>query len=121
MGAKNKQRRRRQSDKKVTFNPEDTDMEAGSSGGVENGGTKAGGGQAKPSDDGEEFSLDEVLKLGGTQVGPGPEDRDNSVLLIRSMSLRSSKVTWIMSSSLVMMTKNLPPFADYDMEIRLWS
>lgn len=77
MGAKNKQRRRRKGDKKVTFNPEETDMEAGSSGGVENGGTEAGGGQAKPSD-GEEFSLDEVLRLGGTQVGPSPQDRDNS-------------------------------------------
>lgn len=78
MGAKNKQRRRRKSDKNVTFNPEETDMEAGSSGGVENGGTTAGGGQAKPSDDGEEFSLDEVLRLGGTQVGSGPEGRVNS-------------------------------------------
>lgn len=78
MGAKNKQCRRRKGDKKVTFNPEETNMEAGSSGGVENGGSEAGGGQAKPSDGEEQFSLDEVLRLGGTQVGPGPEDRGNS-------------------------------------------
>lgn len=48
-------------------------MEAGSSGGLENEGTAADGGQAKSGDDGEEFSLGEVLRLGGTQVGPGPK------------------------------------------------
>lgn len=69
MGAKNKQRSRRKGDKKVTFNHEELDMEAGSSEGVENGETVAGRGQSKPSDGGEEFNLDEVLRLGGTQVG----------------------------------------------------
>lgn len=72
MGAKNKHRRGRNGDKKVTFNPEETDMEA-----VGSGATGANDGQAKSGDDGEEFSLDEVLRLGGTQVGPGLEDRDN--------------------------------------------
>lgn len=69
MGAKNKQRRKRNSAKKVTFNPKETDMEAESSGAGENGGTAADGGQTQSDDGGEELSLDEVLRLGGTQVG----------------------------------------------------
>lgn len=78
MAAKNKQRRRKKDDKKVTFNPGETDMEPGNSGGVEDGGTAAGGGQTKPSDGEQEFSLDEVLRLGGTQVSPGSEEQDVS-------------------------------------------
>lgn len=74
MGAKNKQRVRRKGDKKVTFHPEEADMEAGSSAGMENGEAGAGGGPAKSSDGGEEFSLDEVLRLGGTQVCLGLAD-----------------------------------------------
>lgn len=78
MAAKNKQRRRKKGDKTVTFGPEETDMGAGNSGGPEDGGTEAGGGQTKPSDGGEEFSLDEVLKLGGTKVSPGPRSRTSA-------------------------------------------
>lgn len=74
MAAKNKQRRRKKGAKKVTFDPEEKDMEAGNSGEAEDGATAAGGsggGRAKPADGGgEEFNLDEVLKLGGTQVSP---------------------------------------------------
>lgn len=96
MAAKNKQRRRRKGDTKVTFNPEETDMEAGNSEGVEDGETAAGGGgQTKPRAGGEEFNLDEVLKLGGTQVGPWR----------RASAWWFSRVTWIMSSSVGIMTK----------------
>lgn len=110
MGAKNKQRRRKKGDKTVTFSPEEADMEAGNSGGPEDGETAAGGGQTKPSDGGEELSLDEVLRLGGTKVGPGPRSRT----LNWSMSAWwSSGVTRVASSSVVVMTTSLLLLAVY--------
>lgn len=64
MAAKNKHRKKSNASRKVVF-AEENDMEA------ENGGEEEDGGSG--SDDGvknddEEFSLDEVLWLGGTQV-----------------------------------------------------
>lgn len=55
----------------MTFEPEEKDMEAENSGGEEEGDSRADGGEGRPDKGGgDEFSLEEVLRLGGTQVGP---------------------------------------------------
>ncbi|KAM6992818.1 CCAAT/enhancer-binding protein zeta [Tautogolabrus adspersus] len=69
MAAKNKQRKRSKATTKVTFQPEN-DMEAENDAGEEDGDDEAAGeGEDKAKqDEEEEFSLDEVLRLGGTQA-----------------------------------------------------
>lgn len=56
----------------MTFRPEENDMEAENSGGEEDEdpGAGRGGGRPKKEEEGEEeeFNLEEVLRLGGTQV-----------------------------------------------------
>lgn len=67
MAAKNKHRKKSKATRKVTFQPEDNDMEAenGSGEGDEDG--AAVGGEDRMEKE-EEFNLEEVLRLGGTQV-----------------------------------------------------
>ncbi|XP_059212983.1 CCAAT/enhancer-binding protein zeta [Centropristis striata] len=67
MAAKNKHRKRSKATK-VSFQPAEDDMEAGQSGGEEDGEEPANGGQDGGKKQDEEFNLDEVLKLGGTQA-----------------------------------------------------
>lgn len=54
----------------MTFQPEENDMEAENNGGEgdEDPGADEGEGRAKKEEEEEEFSLEEVLRLGGTQV-----------------------------------------------------
>lgn len=65
MAAKNKHRKKPKTSQKTTFQPEENDVEA------ENGGEEedehSAKGRAKKEDE-EELDLDEVLRLGGTQV-----------------------------------------------------
>ncbi|XP_070705152.1 CCAAT/enhancer-binding protein zeta [Pempheris klunzingeri] len=68
MAAKNKQRRKSKTTSKVTFEPEKDDMEAENSGGEEDGDLEADGGEVATKKEKEEFSLEEVLRLGGTQA-----------------------------------------------------
>lgn len=70
MAAKNKHRTKTKAAKTVTFEPDEKDMEVENSGGEEEGDSGADGGEGRPDKGGDEFSLDEVLRLGGTQVGP---------------------------------------------------
>lgn len=70
MAAKNKHRKKTKATKTVTFEPEEKDMEAENSGGEEEGDSGADAGEGRPDKGGDEFSLEEVLRLGGTQVGP---------------------------------------------------
>lgn len=70
MAAKNKHRKKTKAAKTVAFEPEEKDMEAENSGGEEEGVSGADGGEGRPDKGGDEFSLEEVLRLGGTQVGP---------------------------------------------------
>ncbi|XP_076612761.1 CCAAT/enhancer-binding protein zeta isoform X2 [Chaetodon auriga] len=64
MAAKNKQRKRAKATSKVTFQPEENDMEAENNGEEEDG---ADEGEDRAKQD-EDFSLEEVLRLGGTQA-----------------------------------------------------
>lgn len=70
MAAKNKHRKKSKASGKVTFRPEENDMEAENGGGEEDedSGAGRGGGRPKKEEEEEEFNLDEVLRLGGTQV-----------------------------------------------------
>lgn len=68
MAAKNKHRKRSKASSKVTFQPEENDMEAENSGGDEEEDPAADEGEDGGKNEEEEFSLDEVLRLGGTQV-----------------------------------------------------
>ncbi|XP_041661344.1 CCAAT/enhancer-binding protein zeta [Cheilinus undulatus] len=68
MAAKNKHRKKTKSAKKVTFQYAENDMEAENSGGEEDEDPDTGGGEDKAKKDEEEFSLEEVLRLGGTQA-----------------------------------------------------
>lgn len=67
MAAKNKHRKKSKATNKVTFQPEEKDMEAENSGGEEDEDSAAEEGEGTTKKE-EEFSLDEVLRLGGTQV-----------------------------------------------------
>lgn len=69
MAAKNKHHKKSKASGKVTFQPEENDMEAENNGGEEDGdpGADEGEGRAKKEEE-EEFRLEEVLRLGGTQV-----------------------------------------------------
>uniref|UniRef100_UPI0037E8CFA8 CCAAT/enhancer-binding protein zeta n=1 Tax=Semicossyphus pulcher TaxID=241346 RepID=UPI0037E8CFA8 len=67
MAAKNKHRKRSKPTSKVTFQNEEDDMEAENSGGEEEEDSAADGGGDRAKTE-EEFSLDEVLRLGGTQA-----------------------------------------------------
>lgn len=62
MAAKNKQRKKPKAANKVSFEAEENDMEAEQSGGEED------EDKVRVKNDEEELSLDEVLRLGGTQV-----------------------------------------------------
>ena len=68
MAAKNKIRKRSKATSKVTFQPEDEDPEAENGSGEEEEDSTVNGGQDKGKKAEEEFNLEEVLKLGGTQV-----------------------------------------------------
>lgn len=70
MAAKNKHRKKTKAAKTATFEPEDKDMEAENGGGDEEGDSGADGGEGRPDEGGDEFNLEEVLRLGGTQVCP---------------------------------------------------
>lgn len=70
MAAKNKHRKKTKAAKTVTFEPDEKDMEAENSGREEEGNSGADGGEGRPDKGGDEFNLEEVLRLGGTQVGP---------------------------------------------------
>lgn len=69
MAAKNKHRKKSKASSEVTFEPEEHDMEAENSGGEEEGDSAGDEGEDRAKQEEEEFSLDEVLRLGGTQVG----------------------------------------------------
>ncbi|XP_053193550.1 CCAAT/enhancer-binding protein zeta [Scomber japonicus] len=68
MAAKNKIRKRSKATSKVTFQPEDEDPEAENGSGEEEEDSTVNGGQDKGKKAEEEFNLEEVLKLGGTQA-----------------------------------------------------
>ena len=68
MAAKNKHRKKSKATRKVTFQSEDNDMEAENSGGEGDEDGAAAGGEDRAEKE-EEFNLEEVLRLGGTQVG----------------------------------------------------
>ncbi|KAM9840130.1 CCAAT/enhancer-binding protein zeta isoform 2-T2 [Aulostomus maculatus] len=69
MAAKNKQRKKSKATNKVTFQPQDNDVEEENSSGAADGGSPAEEFEAtKKKRDEEEFSLEEVLRLGGTQA-----------------------------------------------------
>lgn len=67
MAAKNKHRKKSKATTKVTFQPEDNDMEAENGGGEGDEDGAAVGGEDRMEKE-EEFNLEEVLRLGGTQV-----------------------------------------------------
>ncbi|XP_029281106.1 CCAAT/enhancer-binding protein zeta [Cottoperca gobio] len=67
MAAKNKQRKKSKASNKVTFQPAEDDMQAENSGGEEDEDPADDGEEDKGQTEEEEFSLDEVLRLGGTQ------------------------------------------------------
>ncbi|XP_035851283.1 CCAAT/enhancer-binding protein zeta isoform X2 [Sander lucioperca] len=68
MASKNKYRKKSKASSKVTFQPEENDMEAENSGGEEDEDPARDGGEDRGKKEEEEFSLDEVLRLGGTQA-----------------------------------------------------
>lgn len=77
MAARNKQRRRSKAPQKVTFEPEENEEEAGSGSGAEDEDPAADEREDKATKGEDEFSLEEVLRLGGTQVSsPGESSRD---------------------------------------------
>ncbi|XP_022622596.1 CCAAT/enhancer-binding protein zeta [Seriola dumerili] len=67
MAAKNKHRKKSKATK-VTFQPEENEPEAENSGGEEDEEAAADEGEGRAKKDEEEFSLEEVLRLGGTQA-----------------------------------------------------
>ncbi|XP_034755237.1 CCAAT/enhancer-binding protein zeta isoform X2 [Etheostoma cragini] len=68
MASKNKNRKKSRAGSKVTFQPEEDNMEAENSGGEEEEDPANNGGENRGKKEEEEFSLDEVLRLGGTQA-----------------------------------------------------
>lgn len=68
MAAKNKHRKKLKATKKVNFQAEENDMEAENGSGEEDEDPAPDEGQHRAKKDEEEFSLDEVLRLGGTRV-----------------------------------------------------
>ncbi|KAF3703208.1 CCAAT/enhancer-binding protein zeta CCAAT-box-binding transcription factor [Channa argus] len=68
MAPKNRHPRKPKAANKVTFEPEENDMEPEAGSGEEGEDPAAGGGEQRAKKDEEEFSLDEVLRLGGTQA-----------------------------------------------------
>lgn len=76
MAAKNKHRRKPKATKNVTFQAEENDMEAENGSGEEDEDPAPDEGQHGANNDEEEFSLDEVLRLGGTQVRQKPTIRN---------------------------------------------
>ncbi|TDH00768.1 hypothetical protein EPR50_G00191810 [Perca flavescens] len=68
MASKNKSRKKSKASNKVTFQPEEDDMEAENCGGEEDEDPAENGGEDRGKKEEEEFSLDEVLRLGGTQA-----------------------------------------------------
>ncbi|XP_008300664.1 CCAAT/enhancer-binding protein zeta [Stegastes partitus] len=69
MAAKNKHRKKSKKTNEVTFQAEDNEPEAENGGGGEEDEDLGGGeGQGKANGDDEEFSLEEVLRLGGTRA-----------------------------------------------------
>lgn len=68
MAAKNKHSKKSKTPSKVTFQPEEHDLEAENSGGEEDKDSAGDEGADGAKKDEEEFSLEEVLRLGGTQV-----------------------------------------------------
>ncbi|XP_035534472.1 CCAAT/enhancer-binding protein zeta [Morone saxatilis] len=68
MAAKNKHRKKPRASSKETFQPQEDDMEADNGGGEEDGDSAADEGEDRAKKEEEEFSLDEVLRLGGTQA-----------------------------------------------------
>ncbi|XP_067427866.1 CCAAT/enhancer-binding protein zeta isoform X1 [Thunnus thynnus] len=67
MAAKNKHRKKSKATNKVTFQPADDEPEAEKSGGEEDEDSAADEGEDRAKKEEEEFSLEEVLRLGGTQ------------------------------------------------------
>ncbi|KAL6095491.1 cebpz [Pungitius sinensis] len=68
MAAINKRRRKSKGSRKGTFQPAEADMEAENISGEEDGDPEADGGEDRATEEEEEFSLDDVLRLGGTQA-----------------------------------------------------
>uniref|UniRef100_A0A3P8T7X6 CCAAT/enhancer-binding protein zeta n=1 Tax=Amphiprion percula TaxID=161767 RepID=A0A3P8T7X6_AMPPE len=68
MAAKNKHRKKSKATDKMTFQTEDNEPEAENSGGGEDEDLAGDEGGDKANKDEEEFSLEEVLRLGGTQA-----------------------------------------------------
>jgi len=70
MATKAKHRKKSKAGSKVTFRPATDDMEADNIGGEEDEVPAADGGEDRGKEEGEEeeFNLDEVLRLGGTQA-----------------------------------------------------
>ncbi|KAM8832147.1 CCAAT/enhancer-binding protein zeta [Spinachia spinachia] len=68
MAAINKRRRKSKGSRKGTFQAAEADMEAENMGGEEDGDPEAGGVEDRATEEEEEFSLDDVLRLGGTQA-----------------------------------------------------
>lgn len=96
MASKNKYRKKSKASSKVTFQPEENDMEAENSGGEEDEDPARDGGEDRGKKEEEEFSLDEVLRLGGTQViKPLHRQNCSSLLLTNSGGkyMYSSSVT----------------------------
>ncbi|XP_063758542.1 LOW QUALITY PROTEIN: CCAAT/enhancer-binding protein zeta [Eleginops maclovinus] len=85
MAPKNKHRKKSKGGYKVSFQPAKDDMEDENSGGEEEEGPAEGGGKDKgKKGEEEEFNLDEVLRLGGTQADyillAGLNDNDNELV-----------------------------------------
>ena len=69
MAAKNKNRKRSEAGRKASFQSKEDDMEAENGSVEEDENHGANGGDEGAGND-DEFSLEEVLRLGGTQVSP---------------------------------------------------
>lgn len=68
MAAKNKHRKKPKATRNVVLQAEENDMENKNNSGEEEEDPAHGEGQHRASKDKEDFNLDEVLRLGGTQV-----------------------------------------------------
>ncbi|GAA6231719.1 CCAAT/enhancer-binding protein zeta [Lates japonicus] len=68
MAAKNKHRKKPKTTNKVSFQPEENDVEAENGSGEEDEDSAADKGENRGKKNEEEFSLEEVLRLGGTQA-----------------------------------------------------
>lgn len=68
MAARNKNRKKPKATKNVTFQAEERDVEPGNGSGEEDEDSAPDEGEHGAKTDEEEFSLEEVLRLGGTQV-----------------------------------------------------